>query len=132
MSEVPEDLKYIATHQWARLDDEGVATVGITDFAQESLGDVVFVELPQVGAQVTQGEEVCVVESVKSASDVYSPVTGEVIAVNEALEEDTEKVNEDPYGDGWLYQVRLEEGDTLEGLLDADQYKEVLANEEDD
>lgn len=130
MSEVPEDLKYLATHQWARLDDDGVATVGITDFAQEALGDVIFVELPQVGAQVIQGEEVCVVESVKSASDVYSPVTGEVVAVNEALEDAPEKINEDPYTDGWLYRVRLEAGAAPEGLLDAEQYREVLADEE--
>jgi len=126
VSQVPDDLRFIATHQWVRLEDDGMATVGITDFAQESLGDVVFVELPQVGTLVTNGAEAGVVESVKSASDVYSPVTGEVVAVNEALEESPEKVNEDPYGEGWLYRVQPENSDELADLLDSDQYREVL------
>lgn len=129
MSQVPDDLRFIATHQWVRLDDDGMATVGITDFAQDSLGDVVFVELPQVGTQVTNGAEAGVVESVKSASDVYSPVTGEVIAVNEALEESPEKINEDPYGEGWLYRVHPDNADELADLLDSEQYQEVLEAE---
>ena len=106
MSETPADLKYIETHQWVRVADDGTATVGITDFAQDQLGDIVFIGVPDVGSTVTGAEEAGVAESVKSASDVFSPVTGEVIEVNESLEDEPEKVNEDPYGDGWLFRVR--------------------------
>ncbi|SNC76648.1 glycine cleavage system H protein [Marinobacter sp. es.048] len=129
MSEIPADLKYIETHQWVRLADDGTATVGITDFAQEQLGDVVYIGVPDVGATVNGGEEAGVAESVKSASDVFSPVTGEVIAVNESLEDEPEKVNEDPYGDGWLYKVRLEDAGELDGLMDAVAYSEHVAAE---
>ncbi|WP_097462331.1 glycine cleavage system protein GcvH [Mangrovitalea sediminis] len=131
MSQIPQELKYIATHQWIRLDEDGVGTVGITHFAQESLGDVVFVELPEVGGQVRGGEEAGVVESVKSASDVFSPVTGEVVAVNEDLEDDPERVNEDPYGDGWMFRVRLSDPSELDTLLDAEAYRGVVEAEED-
>lgn len=129
MSEIPADLKYIETHQWARVADDGTATVGITDFAQEQLGDVVYIGLPDVGETVNGGEEAGVAESVKSASDVFSPVTGDVVAVNEALEEEPELVNEDPYGEGWLFQVRLADEGELDGLMDAATYGEKLANE---
>ena len=129
MSQIPNELKYIETHQWVRFEDDGTATVGITDFAQESLGDVVFVELPEVGARVVVGEEAGVVESVKSASDVFSPVSGEVVAVNELLEEDPEQVNSDPYGDGWMFRVRLDDADDTTSLLDASQYEEVVSAE---
>ena len=129
MSEIPADLKYIETHQWVRVADDGTATVGITDFAQEQLGDVVYIGLPDVGDTVTGGEEAGVAESVKSASDVFSPVTGEVIAINEALEEEPEKVNEEPYGDGWLFRVRLSDNGELEGLMDAAGYRDLLADE---
>ncbi|MHA7926457.1 MAG: glycine cleavage system protein GcvH [Marinobacter sp.] len=129
MSEIPADLKYIETHQWVRLADDGTATVGITDFAQEQLGDVVYIGVPDVGATVNGGEEAGVAESVKSASDVFSPVTGEVIEVNESLEDEPEKVNEDPYGDGWLYKVRLEDAGELGGLMDAVAYSEHVAAE---
>ena len=129
MSEIPADLKYIETHQWVRAADDGTATVGITDFAQEQLGDVVYIGVPDVGATVNGGEEAGVAESVKSASDVFSPVTGEVIEVNESLEDEPEKVNEDPYGDGWLYKVRLEDAGELDGLMDAAAYSEHVAAE---
>ena len=130
MSEIPADLKYIETHQWVRVSDDGTATVGITDFAQEQLGDVVYIGVPDVGATVNGGEEAGVAESVKSASDVFSPVTGEVIEVNESLEDEPEKVNEDPYGDGWLYKVRLDDAGELNGLMDSTAYAEHVAAEE--
>ena len=130
MSEIPADLKYIETHQWVRVSDDGTATVGITDFAQEQLGDVVYIGVPDVGATVNGGEEAGVAESVKSASDVFSPVTGEVIEVNESLEGEPEKVNEDPYGDGWLYKVRLDDAGELDGLMDSTAYAEHVAAEE--
>jgi glycine cleavage system H protein len=130
MSETPPDLKYIETHQWARAADDGTATVGITDFAQDQLGDVVYVGLPEVGATVNGGEEAGVAESVKSASDVFSPVTGEVIEVNETLEEEPELVNDDPYGDGWLFRVRLKDQGELEGLMDAVAYAAHVADAE--
>ena len=130
MSETPPDLKYIETHQWARAADDGTATVGITDFAQDQLGDVVYVGVPEVGATVNGGEEAGVAESVKSASDVFSPVTGEVIEVNEALEDEPELVNEDPYGDGWLFKVRLKDLGELDGLMDATSYAAQVADAE--
>ncbi|MGM0769399.1 MAG: glycine cleavage system protein GcvH [Pseudomonadota bacterium] len=129
MSDIPADLKYIETHQWVRVSDDGTATVGITDFAQEQLGDVVYVGVPDVGTTVNGAEEAGVAESVKSASDVFSPVTGEVIAVNEALEDEPEKVNEDPYGDGWLFKVRLADKGELDGLMDPAAYSEHVAAE---
>ncbi len=130
MSEIPADLKYIETHQWVRVSDDGTATVGITDFAQEQLGDVVYIGVPDLGVTVNGGEEAGVAESVKSASDVFSPVTGEVVEVNESLEDEPEKVNEDPYGDGWLYKVRLEDAGELDGLMDSAAYAEHVAAEE--
>jgi glycine cleavage system H protein len=130
MSDIPADLKYIETHQWVRVDADGIATVGITDFAQEQLGDVVYIGVPEVGATVTGGEEAGVAESVKSASDVFSPVTGEVIAVNEKLEDEPEVVNEDPYGDGWMFRVKLAGEGELDGLMDAAAYSEHVAAEE--
>jgi len=129
MSETPADLKYIETHQWVRVADDGTATVGITDFAQQQLGDLVFIEVPEVGAAVNGGEEAAVAESVKSASDVFSPVTGEVIAVNEKLEDEPELVNDDPYGEGWLFRVKLSDAGELDGLMDAETYAEHAASE---
>ncbi|MBE02643.1 glycine cleavage system protein GcvH [Marinobacter lutaoensis] len=128
MSEIPADLKYIETHQWVRVSDDGTATVGITDFAQEQLGDVVYIGVPDLGATVNGGEEAGVAESVKSASDVFSPVTGEVIAVNEALEDEPERVNEDPYGEGWMFRVRMTDPGELDGLMDAAAYAEHIAD----
>ncbi|MAL99556.1 MAG: glycine cleavage system protein H [Alteromonadaceae bacterium] len=125
MSKVPGDLRYNATHQWVRLEGD-IATVGITDFAQEQLGDVVYVELPEVGDQVTAAEEAGGVESVKSASDIYSPVSGEVVDINGALEDSPEIINESPYQDGWLFKLRLD-GTTLPAdLLTAESYSELL------
>lgn len=129
MSDIPGDLKYIETHQWVRVADDGTATVGITDFAQEQLGDVVYIGLPELGATVNGGEEAGVAESVKSASDVFSPVTGEVIAFNESLEDEPEKVNEDPYGEGWLFRVKLADPGELDSLMDADTYSEQVMSE---
>ena len=129
MSNIPADLKYIDTHQWVRVEADGTATVGITDFAQEQLGDVVFVEVPEVGATVNGGEEAGVAESVKSASDVFSPVTGEVLEVNEKLEDEPEIVNDDPYGEGWMFKVKLADEGELDGLMDPDAYAEHVASE---
>lgn len=125
MSKVPADLKYIATHQWVRLED-GTATVGITDFAQEQLGDVVYVELPEVGSRVAAAEEAGAVESVKSASEVYSPVSGEVIETNGRLEDAPELINESPYEDGWMFRVRLDNVAQTDDLLTADAYSALL------
>jgi len=129
MSHIPADLKYTKTHEWVRLNPDGSVMVGITDHAQEQLGDMVFVELPELERVVAAGEECAVVESVKAASDVYSPLAGEVVAVNEALTEKPELVNQDPYGEGWLFQ--LQPGEALDGLLDAAAYMAVEAAETD-
>jgi glycine cleavage system H protein len=129
MSDVPSDLKYLETHQWVRVDKNGLATVGITDFAQQQLGDVVYIGVPELGATVTGGEEAGVAESVKSASDVFSPVTGEVVEINELLEDEPEKVNEDPYGEGWLFRVKMTDDGELDGLMDADTYSDLVAAE---
>ncbi len=130
MSQIPADLKYTKTHEWARLNPDGSVTVGITDHAQTQLGDMVFVELPELGRTVTAGEECAVVESVKAASDVYSPLAGEVTAVNEALTDEPELVNQDPYGEGWLFQ--LQPAEALDGLLDAAAYEAALKEAETD
>lgn len=123
MSQTPSELKYAKSHEWARLEEDGSVTVGITDHAQDALGDVVFVELPEVGAALAASDEAGVVESVKAASDIYAPVSGEVIAVNEQLEDAPETVNADPYNDGWFF--KLQPGDTseLESLLSAEDYQ---------
>jgi len=129
MSDIPSELKYVSSHEWIRAEDDGTVTIGITDHAQELLGDVVFVELPEVGAEIATGEETGVVESVKAASDVYAPVTGAVVAINEALEDEPDLANSDPYGDGWFYRVKLADTAELETLLDADAYAEVCESE---
>ena len=126
MSEAPADLKYQESHEWVRDEGDGTATIGITDHAQDSLGDVVFVELPEVGSEIAAGDESGVVESVKAASDIYAPVSGEVIAVNDQLEDQPELVNQSPYSDGWFYKVRLSDPTELDDLLDADGYMGVL------
>ena len=123
---VPEDLQYTRTHEWVRIEDD-VATIGITDHAQEELGDVVFVELPESGATFEAGDSFGVVESVKAVSDLYTPVGGEVVEINSTLEDAPEKVNEDPYGEGWIIKLRISgEGD----LLSATDYEKVLEEEE--
>lgn len=126
MSSVPEELKYTESHEWIGIEADGSVKIGISDHAQEALGDLVFVELPAVGENVDQGEACAVVESVKAASDIYSPVTGEVIAVNEDLEDDPGAINADPYGDGWLFQVQLEDVAELDRLQSPDTYKASL------
>lgn len=125
MSEVRSELKYLPSHEWARLEADGTVTVGVSDHAQGSLGDVVYVELPEVGSQVNAGEEAGVVESVKAASDIFSPISGEVIAINEALEDEPETVNSSPYDDGWFYKVKPSDASELDAALDADAYKEA-------
>ena len=130
MSETPEELRYLESHEWARLEEDGTVTVGISDFAQDALGDVVYVELPEIGAEVHPGQEAGVVESVKAASDIYSPLAGSVMAVNEALEEGPEVVNADPYGDGWMFKIEPRDTADMDQLLDAQAYREVCANEE--
>lgn len=130
MSDIPANLKYTRSHEWIEVLSDGTAKVGITDHAQELLGDMVFVEVPEVGAAVAVGEECAVVESVKAASDVYSPVTGEVVAVNEELADSPDLVNHHPYGDGWLMQIKLSEEGELDELLDAEAYGEVVAEDE--
>ncbi|MDC9719506.1 MAG: glycine cleavage system protein GcvH [Gammaproteobacteria bacterium] len=125
MSNVPQDLSYVSSHEWIRNEGDGIVTIGVTDFAQQQLGDVVFVELPDVGAQLVCEDEFGVIESVKAASDLFAPVSGEVIAVNEQLDDDPELINSDPYGDAWLLQIRLSSASELEQLLDADAYSEL-------
>lgn len=122
MSQAPDELKYAATHEWARLEEDGTVTVGITDHAQDALGDVVFVELPELNANLDVGEEAGVVESVKAASDVYAPVSGEVIAVNSLLEDEPETVNNEPYTDGWFYKLQPADSSELDNLLSAEDY----------
>ncbi|HEY4147083.1 glycine cleavage system protein GcvH [Pinirhizobacter sp.] len=132
MSEIPGDLKFLKSHEWARVEDDGTVRVGISDHAQTQLGDLVYVELPEVGATVKAGtgNGVAVVESVKAASDIYSPVSGEIVEVNEALTDKPETINEDAYGDGWIFRVKVENRDELEELLDADAYGELVENDD--
>ena len=130
MSELPSELKYAKSHEWARDEGDGNVTIGITDHAQEQLGDLVFVELPEVGSSVDAGGECAVVESVKAASDVYCPVSGEVVAVNEALLDAPETVNQDAFGEGWMFRVKMADATQLEQMLDAGAYAEVMASEE--
>lgn len=131
MSNIPSDLRYLSSHEWARLEDDGeTVTVGITDYAQDMLGDVVHVELPEVGAELSAGDEVGSVESVKAASDIFTPVSGEVIEVNEALEESPELINNDPYNDGWFFKVRIKDKSELQSLLDPEGYAELCESEQ--
>jgi len=122
MSNVPSELKYAASHEWVRSEGNGVYTVGITEHAQELLGDMVFVDLPEVGRQVAAGEDCAVAESVKAASDIYSPISGEIIAVNAELEGSPELVNSAPYGDGFLFQIKASDESEIANLLSADAY----------
>ena len=123
MSNIPAELKYVASHEWIRDEGDGTVTIGITDFAQEQLGDVVFVELPEVGSQVAKDDAIAVVESVKAASDIYAPVAGEIVEVNELLVDEPEKANEAPYGDAWFFKVKLTDASELDDLMTADQYE---------
>jgi glycine cleavage system H protein len=127
MSQTPEHLKYTETHEWVRTEEDGVLTIGITDHAQALLGDLVYVELPDVDTEMSAGEEAGVVESVKAASDIYSPVSGTIVAINEKLLNSPELVNSDPYGEGWLFQVQLDDESELDELLNAEKYAEQVA-----
>lgn len=124
MSDIPSDLRYAESHEWVSQEEDGVVKVGISDHAQAQLGDLVFIELPEEGATFAQGDACAVVESVKAASDVYCPVSGEVIAVNELLTDSPEIVNNDPYNDGWLFSLRFDEADELDQLMSAEDYKD--------
>jgi glycine cleavage system H protein len=126
VSDFPAELKYANSHEWARLESDGTIVVGITDHAQDALGDIVFIELPEIGVEVTAGAEVAVVESVKAASDIYSPITGEVVEVNCGLEDQPELVNGSPYEDGWLFTVRVDSEKDYSALLDAEGYKGLV------
>ncbi|MGF1599514.1 MAG: glycine cleavage system protein GcvH [Acidimicrobiales bacterium] len=121
----PDDLRYSPDHEWIRAEDGNRVRIGITDYAQDALGDVVFVELPQVGAAVTAGQSISEVESTKSVSDIYAPVTGEVVDVNAELVDAPDKLNADPYGDGWICVIQLGDGASLDGLMDAAAYLEL-------
>lgn len=129
MSSIPTDLKYLESHEWARLESDGTVTIGISDHAQGALGDLVFVEVPEVGKALKKGGAAAVVESVKAASDVYSPISGEVVAANESLGSAPELVNQDPYGQGWLFKVKPSNKDELGQLLDSAAYEKVVESE---
>jgi glycine cleavage system H protein len=130
MSQTPSELKYAASHEWVLLEEDGTVTVGISDHAQDALGDVVFVELPELGDSLAAADEAGVVESVKAASDIYAPLTGEVIAVNALLEDAPETVNSDPYNDGWFYKLQPSDPTELDSLLSAEDYAQQCAEEE--
>ena len=123
MSETPQELRYTNTHEWARVEPDGTVCVGISDFAQEALGDVVFIELPEVGMEVSSGAETAVIESVKAASDIYSPVSGEILRVNEDLNDNPDLVNSEPYHSGWMFVVQPFDTDPTADLLNAEQYQ---------
>ena len=130
MSEIPGDLKFQKSHEWARVEDAGQIRIGISDHAQGLLGDLVYVELPNVGDRVEAGTGCAVVESVKAASDVYAPVSGEVVAVNEMLADKPETINEDAYGDGWLFVVKADNPEEMDALLGPDDYAELIESDE--
>lgn len=126
MSNIPSHLLYTESHEWVSSEDDDTARIGISDHAQEALGDLVFVELPAVGDEISQGDPCAVVESVKAASDIYAPVSGKVIAINEQLDTDPAVINTEPYDDGWLFQLELSDRDELEGLKSAEAYEASL------
>lgn len=127
---IPTELKYTTSHEWIREEDDGTFTIGITDHAQALLGDLVYVETPEVSTEMTSGQEAGVVESVKAASDIYCPLSGEIVATNEALSSNPELINTDPYGEGWIFRVQATDVQELETLLDAEGYEEQIASEE--
>ncbi len=126
MSNVPSDLKYISSHEWVRLEDDGSVTVGITDHAQELLGDVVYVELPDVDSEVALEDEMAVVESVKAASDIFAPISGTITEINEILEDAPETINSSPYDDGWMFKMQPSEPSELDNLIDAESYQNEI------
>lgn len=123
MSDIPSHLNYTDSHEWVSSEENDVARIGITDHAQQALGDLVFVELPVVDDEISQGDPCAVVESVKAASDIYAPVSGRIVAINEDLENDPALINADPYGDGWLFEIELNDTEELDGLKDAEAYE---------
>ena len=125
MNEIPGDLKFKKSHEWVKVEQDGTVTVGISDHAQDLLGDIVFVELPDIGTQMNAEDEVAIVESVKAASDVYSPISGEIIEVNEILLDNPETINESPYSDGWFYKIQPDDLDEINELLSPEEYGEV-------
>lgn len=129
MSDIPSELKFSKEHEWVKIDSDGIAVVGITDHAQELLGDMVYVELPEVSNHVATGDETGVVESVKAASDIYAPLSGEILEVNEALVDEPELVNSDPYNEGWLYKMSVADEADLDALLAADEYADLIADD---
>jgi glycine cleavage system H protein len=128
MIEIPEELKYTDEHEWAKVEDE-LVVIGITDYAQDALGEIVYIELPSEGDEITKGDSFGGVESTKSVSDLYAPVSGEVVEVNESLLDSPETINEDPYGDGWLIKVRIHDSDEYNELMDGEQYSEFIEKE---
>jgi glycine cleavage system H protein len=126
MSEVPAELKYTKSHEWVREEDDGTVTIGVTDHAQGLLGDLVFVELPEIGADMAADDACCVVESVKAASDVYMPISGEIVEVNELLNDEPEIINSSPYDDGWIFKVQPSAEQELDELMDADTYQSEI------
>lgn len=130
MSNLPQDLQYATTHEWVREEANNQLRLGITDFAQQQLGDVVFVDLPAVGTSVTAGDAVAVVESVKAASDIYSPVTGRISAINDNLDNSPELINEDCYENGWLFEIEMEDPSELNGMMTADSYRDKCVDED--
>jgi len=128
MNKLQQKYKFLSSHEWARLEEDGTVTVGISDHAQDQLGDIVFVELPEVDFEVNQGDEIAVVESVKAASEVYSPVSGKVIDVNNALEDSPETINSSPYEEGWFFKLQVVDSSELENLLSPEEYSEYCEN----
>jgi len=129
MSEIPTDLRYTSSHEWVRLEEDGTVTVGITDHAQDALGDLVFVEPPEVGTELSQGDACCVVESVKAASDIYMPINGEIIDTNPALTDEPEIINNSAYDDGWIFKIQPTDEDDIEQLMDASTYESECEDE---
>ena len=125
MADIPNNLKFLDSHEWARLEDDGTVTVGISDHAQELLGDIVFVELPDIGKNIGKKDDIAVVESVKAASDVYSPVSGEITEINEVLNDNPEIINASPYDEGWFFKIKPQDIEELANLLDSEAYKKV-------
>ena len=132
MSEIRNNLRYTSTHEWVRVDEDGLVTVGIIDFAQSALGDVVFVELPEIDGEVDAEQDVAVVESVKAASDIYAPVAGVIAEINESIAEDPSLLNADPYGEGWIFKLRVDSLESFDDLLGADEYQEHCEAEDQD
>ena len=128
--EIPGDLRFAPSHEWARLEEDGTITVGISEFAQEQLGDLVFVETPEIDRVCDAEEGVAVVESVKAASDIYAPVAGRIVDANAALADDPELVNSDPYGEGWIFRMEPDDEDAIESLMDPDDYESHIEDEE--